>query len=100
MIGWCEGFRIVARTWRWHWPQMSASLARNEVVNGAMVSGPGRSWMLWQLLQEISFLACCPACQKARWRLLVWQFKHTAERSVPVALLLVSGPCGLALVGS
>src|SRR6185312_3145198 len=79
---------------------MSASLARNEVVKGATVTGPAELWMLWQFTQLISFLACAPTSQNARWRLLEWHIRQTAVFSAPVAVLLVSGPCGLALVGS
>src|SRR5690242_8461671 len=79
---------------------MSASFARNEVVKGATGTAPGESWMLWQFVQATSFLACAATSQNARWRLLWWHIRQTADFSPAVAVLLVSGPCGLALVGS
>ena len=79
---------------------MSASLARNEVVKGATGTGPAELWMLWQFAHVTSFLACAPTSQNAKWRLLEWHIRQTAVFSAPVAVLLVSGPCGLAAVGS
>src|SRR4051812_32815288 len=84
-IGWCEGLSVALRTCLWQRPQVSASMGRDVVVNGATDRDLALSWMLWQSEQATSFFACLPDSQNVRWRLPAWQVRQTALFSSAVA---------------
>src|SRR5438309_8505626 len=77
-MGWCEGLSVCERMSLWQLPQISDSLGRKLVVNGAIRGCDSLPWMLWQLLHATSFKACLPDSQNARWRLVWWQARQTA----------------------
>src|SRR5271166_406259 len=98
MIGWCDGFRIIARMSWWQVPQSTDSFGRKVVSNGEIVGPRSLPWMLWQLVQATSFSACLPDSQNASCRLAAWQARQTASFCAAVPYL--TRLTGLAAAGS
>src|SRR5205809_187384 len=77
-----RSFTVRAPCGLWQVKQTSCCGTREVFTSGAIcglviLSSVSRSpWVLWQFVQETSFLRCLPLSQKARWRLASWQVRQ------------------------